>query len=143
MVAYLKASANEKTYSEYLHAAQEAEKEEVMEPSHSQTAATTTTSKPMATSFFSQQKLKGSQHTKTPAVWVAHLGEEDANKEECTHSEDPGGIEGITEEFIVCLARAVKDAQQEAKCCYHCSSLDHFIQACLLILASSTGSYLN
>ena len=38
MAAYLKASANEKTYANYLWAAREAEKEEVIEPSHSQTA---------------------------------------------------------------------------------------------------------
>ena len=36
--AYLKASTNEKTYSDYLQTAMEAEKEETMEPSHSQTA---------------------------------------------------------------------------------------------------------
>ena len=34
MVAYLKASANEKMYSNYLQVAREAEKEEAMEPSH-------------------------------------------------------------------------------------------------------------
>ena len=50
MVAYLKASADEKMYSDYLHALQEAEKEEVMEPSHSQTADST--SKPKVMSFF-------------------------------------------------------------------------------------------
>ena len=32
MVAYLKASINEKMYSNYLHAVMVAEKEEVMEP---------------------------------------------------------------------------------------------------------------
>ena len=37
--------------------------------------------------------------------------------------------EGITEEFIVCLARAVKDAQQ-MELCYHCDSPDHFIHDC-------------
>ena len=36
MVAYLKASTNEKMYSDYLQAVREAEKEEAMEPSHSQ-----------------------------------------------------------------------------------------------------------
>ena len=36
MVAYLKASSNEKIYLDYLQAAQEAEKVEVMEPSCSQ-----------------------------------------------------------------------------------------------------------
>ena len=50
MVAYLKASTNKKTYSDYLWAAREAEKEEAMEPSHSQTADNT--SKPKAMSFF-------------------------------------------------------------------------------------------
>ena len=76
-------------------------------------------------SFFPLQKLKGTQPTKTPAVQVAHLDKESANKEEGTESEDPNGTEGITEEFIVCLARAVKDAQWEEKHCYHCSSPEH------------------
>ena len=50
MVAYLKASANEKTYSDYLWAVRKAEKEGVMEPSHSQTADST--GKPQVMSFF-------------------------------------------------------------------------------------------
>ena len=49
MVAYWKASTNENTYSDYLQAVREAEKEE-REPSHSQTADST--SKPKVTSFF-------------------------------------------------------------------------------------------
>ena len=71
MVAYLKVRPNEKMYSDYLHAAQETEKEKAMEPSNSQTVATT--SKPSAMSFFPLWKLKGSQPTKTPIVQVAHL----------------------------------------------------------------------
>ena len=51
-----------------------------MEPSHSETVHTT--SKPKAISFFPLQKLKGSQPTKTPAVQVVHLEEENADKEE-------------------------------------------------------------
>ena len=115
MVAYLKASADEKTYSDYLCAAQEAEKEEAMEPSSSWTADST--GKPKVMSFFPLQKLKGNQPAMTPAVWVTHLEEESTNKEEGTESEDPDGIEGITKEFIVHLACAVKDTQQEEKCC--------------------------
>ena len=53
MVACLKASANEKTYSDYLQVAREAEKEEGGEPSHSQT--TNKPSKQKATSFFPLQ----------------------------------------------------------------------------------------
>ena len=51
MVAYLKASTNEKTYSNYLLAVREAEKEEAMEPSLNQTADNTTKPKAWAFSF--------------------------------------------------------------------------------------------
>ena len=74
---------------------------------------------------------------------MAHLEEESADKEECAAGEDPNGIEGITEEFIVHLARAVQDAQQDKKHCYHCSSPDHFIHDCLLVTASRTDLHLN
>ena len=57
MVAYLKASANEKTYSDYLQPAREAKKEEAMESSCSQTADKP--SKPKVMSFFPLRKLKG------------------------------------------------------------------------------------
>ena len=57
MVAYLKASNNEKTYSDCLQVAREDEKEEAMEASCSQTADST--SKPKSMSFFPLQKLKG------------------------------------------------------------------------------------
>ena len=50
MVAYLKASTNEKMYYDYLQVAMEAEKEEVMEPSRSQT--TKKSSNPKMKSFF-------------------------------------------------------------------------------------------
>ena len=42
-------------------------------------------------------------------------------------------INGVTEEFIVCLARAVKEAQKDEKHCHHCSSTEHFICECLLV----------
>ena len=89
MVAYLKASTNEKMYSNYLQTARETEKEETMEPSCSQTGNNTT--KPRAMGFFALQKLKGTQPVKTPAVWVVHLEEESISKEEDTESEDPNG----------------------------------------------------
>ena len=141
VVAYLKASANEKTYFDYLWTARRAEKEEVMEISHSQTANSTI--KPKMMSFIPIQKLKGTQPTRSPAVWVAHLEEESTNKEEGAESKDLNGIEGITKEFIVHIARTVKDAQQEEKCCYHCSSLEHFIHDCSLVKASKMDPHLN
>ena len=73
---------------------------------------------------------------------MAHLEEESTNKEEGIESEDPNGIEGVTKEFIVHLAGAVKEAQQEEKCCYHCSSPEHFIRDCLLVKASRTDPHL-
>ena len=79
MVAYLKVSTNEMIYSDYLWAAREAEKEEAMEPSCSQMADNQP--KPKAMSFFSLQKLKGTQPVKTPVVQVAHLRQDSTDKE--------------------------------------------------------------
>ena len=78
-----------------------------------------------------------------PVVHLVHLEEESAEKEEEVESEDPNGIDGVTEEFMVYLARVVKDPQQEEKCCYLCSSLEHFIHDCPLVKASRVGSHLN
>ena len=64
-----------------------------------------------------------------------HLEEEGCNEEAGTESEDPDGIEGVTEEFIVCLVRAVKET--------HCSSTDHFICECPLVKASRPATHLN
>ena len=55
----------------------------------------------------------------------------------------PVGIEGVTEEFMAHLARAVKDAQADEKCCYHCSSPEHFICNCLLVKTSRVKKQLN
>ena len=82
-------------------------------------------------------ELKGNQPLlKRPAVCLAHLEEEDASDDEDQESDDPGRIEGVTEEFMVFLARAVKDAQADEKCCYHCSSPEHFICNCPLVKTS-------
>ena len=89
MVAYLKDSVNEKTYSDYLWAVREAAKEEGMEPSHSQMA--NSTSKPKVMSFFPLQKLRGTQPGRTPTVWMVHLEEESTDKEEGNESKDPLG----------------------------------------------------
>ena len=78
-----------------------------------------------------------------PVVHLAHLEEESVKKDEAVDSEDPNGIKGVMEEFMVHLVRAIKDAQKEEKCCYHCSSLDHFICDCPLVKASRTNSHLN
>ena len=89
MVVYLKATPYEKTYSDYLCAAWETEKEETMEQFHGHTADSP--AKPKVMSFFPLRKLKGTQSTKTPAVWLAHLEEEAADDEEGPDSKDPDG----------------------------------------------------
>ena len=59
-------------------------------------------------------------------------------------SEDPDGIDRVTEEFMVCLVTsAVKDAQVEEKHCYHCSSPEHFICNCLFMKAWRENMQLN
>ena len=74
---------------------------------------------------------------------LAHLEEEDVSNDEDPESDIPGRIKGVTEEFLVCLARAVKDTQADEKCCYHCSSLEHFICNCLLVKTSREKKQLN
>ena len=74
---------------------------------------------------------------------MAHLKEKSANEEEGVHSEDPDGIEGMTEKFIICLARLAKEAQQMEKHCYHCDSPDHFIHDCPWLVETKTDLPLN
>ena len=145
MVAYLKAGPQVRTYSDYLRATREAEKEDSIELSRSSRSQTTDgPSKPRTTSFFFLRKLKGSQpFPKKPAIWLAQLDEEDADYGEDPESNDPDGIEGVTEEFMVWLARAGKDTQTDEKCCYHCSSPEHFIHNCLLMKAARDKKQLN
>ena len=74
---------------------------------------------------------------------LAHLEEESAKKDKEVESKDPDSIDGVMEEFIVYLVRAVKDTQMEDKCCYHYSSLEHFIHDCPLVKASGAKMHLN
>ena len=101
-------------------------------------------SKPRTASFFPLRKLKGDQpFSKKPAIWLAQLEEEDADDGEDPESDDPDGIEGVMEEFMVWLARAVKDAQTDEKFCYHCSCPEHFICNCLLMKTTRDKKQLN
>ena len=98
----------------------------------------------MGYQFIPLQKLKDNQPTpKAPAVCLAHLEEEDTRSNGDDGSNDPSGIKGVTKEFMVCLARVIKDAQMEEKHCYHCSSPEHFICNCLLIKTSRENAQLN
>ena len=145
MVTYLKAGPQVRPYSDYLRATREAEKEDSIELSQSpRVPATDGPSKPRATSFFPLRKLKGSQlFMKKPAVCLAQLEEEGADNGEDPESNDPDGIKGVTEEFMVRLARAVKDTQMDEKHCYHCSSPKHFICNCPLMKAARDKKQLN
>ena len=145
MVAYLKAGPQVRTYSDYLRATREAEKEDLIELSWSPRApATDGPSKPRVTSFFPLRKLKGSQpFPKKPTVHLAQLEEEGTNDGEDLESDNPDGIKGVTKEFMVQLARAVKDAQTDKKCCYHCSSPEHFIHNHLLMKTTRDKKQLN
>ena len=134
-----------RTYSDYLRATREAEKEDSIELSQSpRVPATDGLSKLRATSFFPLRKLKGSQpFMKKPTICLAQLEEEGTNDGKDPESNYPDGIEGVTEEFMVRLARAVKDAQMDKKHCYHCSSPEHFIRNCWLMKATRDKKQLN
>ena len=84
MVAYLKANLHEKTYSDYLWAPREVEKEDSMELFQSPwNQAIDNTTKPKTTSFFPLQKLKGKQPVpKMAVVCLAHLEEESTKRDE-------------------------------------------------------------
>ena len=145
MVAYLKASPHEKTYLDYLQAVREAEKEESMELFQNPCSqAIDNTTKPKTTSFFPLWKLKGNQPvSKMATMHLVHLEEESAEREEEGETEDPDSIDGVMEEFMVCLAGAVRDAQAEEKHCYHCCSPKHIICNCMLVRASKENMQLN
>ena len=121
------------------------EKEDSMElPRGPRAQITDSAPKLWATSFFPLWKLKGNQPTsKMPAVQLAHLEEEDTRGDEDEESNNLGGIEGVTKEFMVHLARAIKDAQADEKCCYHYSSPEHFIHNCPLIKTLREKKQLN
>ena len=145
MVAYCKAGPHEKTYSNYLWAAREVEKEESMEVSQNPwSQAVDNPAKPKTTNFFPLQKLKGNQPvSKMATVCLVHLEEESTERDEVVEIKDPDSINRVTEEFMVHLTWAVKDAQVEKKCCYHCSSPEHFICNCPLVRASREDMQLN
>ena len=144
MVAYLKAGPQVRMYSEYLRAAREAEKEDSIESQSSRIQTADGPSKPRTTSFFPLRKLKGNQpFSKRPPIQLVQLEEEDADDGEDPESDDPDGIEGVMEEFMVRLARVVKDAQMDEKHCYHCSSPEHFIHNGLLMKTTRDKKQLN
>ena len=145
MVTYLKVEPQVRTYSDYLRAVREAEKEDSMELSQSSRIQTADgPSKPRTTSFFPLRKLKGNQPlSRKPTICLAQLEEEDADDSEDLESDHPGGIEGVMEEFMVQLARVVKDAQADKKHCYHCSSPEHFIINCWLMKPARDKKQLN
>ena len=113
MVAYLKVGPQARTYSDYLRATREAVKEDSLELSQSSRTQTADgPSKPRTNSFFPLRKLKGNQPlSKKPTLCLVQLEEEEADANKGLESDDPDGIEGVREEFMVWLAREVKDAQ--------------------------------
>ena len=141
----IKVGPQVRTYSDYLRATREAEKEDSIKLSQSSRIQTADgPSKPRTTSFFPLRKLKGNQpFSKKPAIHLAQLEEKDANDGEDPESDYPDGIKGVTEEFMVWLARAVKDAQMDEKHCYHCSSPEHFICNCPLMKTTRDKKQLN
>ena len=145
MVAYLKVGPQVRMYSDYLRAARKAEKEDSIELSQSSRFQTTDSlSKPRTTSFFPLRKLKGNQPlSKKPAIHLAQLEEEGADDGEDLEGDDPGGIEGVMEEFMIQLARVVKDTQMDEKCYYHCSSPERFIHNCRLMKTTRDKKQLN
>ena len=136
MVAYLKAGPQVRTYSDYLRATREAEKEDLIKLSQGSRIQTGRwvhqNQGPLASFPWGNWRVI-SHSLKKPAIQLAQLEEEDADDGGDPKSDDPDRIEGVTEEFMVQLARVVKDTQMDEKHCYHCSSPEHFIHNCPLM----------
>ena len=145
MVAYLKARLQDRTYSDCLRAACKAEKEDSMDLSWSpQTQTTDNTPKTAATSFLPLQKLKGNQCAPKAPIVQWHTWKKKALEEmRMKGVKIPMELRGVTEEFMAHLVRAVKDTQTEEKHCYHCSSMEHFIDNCLLMKTLRENTQLN
>ena len=81
MVAYPKVGPQMRTYSDYLRATREAEKEDSIELSqNSRIQASDGPSKPRPTSLFPLRKLKDNQpFPKKPTIWLVQLEEEDTD----------------------------------------------------------------
>ena len=71
---------------------------------------------------------------------MVQIEEKSANEEESINNENPDGIRGMREDFIVHLARIAKDTQQMEKHCYHCDNPNHFVYDCPQ-LARKEGRY--
>ena len=98
-----KAGLQVRTYLDYLRAAREVEKEDSIELSRGSRFQTADgPSKPRITSFFPLRKLKGNHPpSRKPAICLAQLEEEDADDGNDLESNDPNGLKGVTEEFMV------------------------------------------
>ena len=145
MVAYLKASPQEKTYSDYLWAAREVEKEDSTELSQS-----TQNQKPITQPNLGWLvsspcgSLRGpSWHLKhPPCTWHTWKRRVPRRTKKWKMRIPMVSTESLRS-FTVHLAGARKDAQVEEKCCYHCSSLEHFICDFLLVRALRANMQLN
>ena len=146
MVAYLKVEPQVRMYSDYLRAAREAKKKTQLNWLRAQGPPPVDgPTKTRATTFFPLRNLKGNQPFNKKTHWYALLNwrKKDADKGKDQGSDDPDGIEGVTKEFMVQLARAVKDAQAGEMCCYHCNSPEHFICNCPLMKTARDKKQLN
>ena len=145
MVAYLKVGPQVRTYSDYLRATREAEKEDSIKLSqNSRIQVAGGLSRPGTAGFFPLGKLKGNQpFSKRPTIWLVQLEEEDSDNGVDPESDDPDGIEGVVEEFMVWLAGAVGDAQTDGGHCCHCSIPECFVCGCLLVRTAGDGRQLD
>ena len=74
MVAYLKVVPQVRTYSDYLRAAHEAEKEDSIElPQGPRAQTTDNPPKPRTTSFYPLRKLKGNQPLLESLLYIWHI----------------------------------------------------------------------
>ena len=146
MVTYLKVGLQVRTYSDYLRATLEAEKEDSIElPLGSRAQTTDNPPKPRTTSFFLIRKLKGNQPLPKKACCMfgtfrRRRCQQWWRSRESQSQQDQRGNRGVYGSFGKGCKRC---PQADVKHCYHCNSPEHFIHNCLLVKTSREKKELN
>ena len=144
MVAYLKVGTQVRTYSDYLRAIREAEKEDLIElpqSSRTQTADAPPNQGLLASSPWAN--LRATSHFQKASCPLGTFGGRGCGWWQRPREWWSWWNWGVTKEFMVQLAKAVKDTQADEKHCYHCSSPEHFICNCPLVKTSRDKKQLN
>ena len=142
MVAYMKASTNEKTYSNYLWPVREAEKEDAMEPLCNQMAENQTKAQGDEPSFLDERWKAPSPLRPLQdrcCTWKSMA----LTKKKVPRVMTPMEFRAWQRSLWCVWPRLWRKINRNEKHCYHHSSPEHSIHECPLVKASRTATHFN